>query len=278
MGKVRIAEHAGACFGVRRGLDLVEEALARGDGSLYTLGPIIHNPRVVADLEARGARVAKDIDEVDAGSTLVLRTHGVPPEVEERARERGICVIDATCPYVKRVHEAAKDLCEQGFDVLIAGEAGHAEVEATAARAGGAKAVSCAAEARKAATSRVGLVCQTTISKACLKEVAAELAVRTKTLLVRNTICSATQQRQNAAAALAAEVDVMIVVGGRTSANTCHLKEVAASTGTPTYLVESADEITPAWLDGATTVGITAGASTPEAHITEVADRIERLL
>ena len=271
-----VAEHAGACFGVERALRLVEDQLAAGK-AVSTLGPLIHNTRVVSSLEQRGVRVVSKVDEVEAGSTLVLRTHGVAPKVERRCRERGLDVVDATCPYVKRVHNAARRMKAAGYDVVVAGEHGHAEVEATAAQVTGTRVVADADEARRIDAQRVALVCQTTLAASTLEAIAGALAATRETLHVQNTICSATSERQQAAADLSARVDVMIVLGGLGSANTRHLAEVSSACGTPCHHVEDASDIERSWFEGVSSAGLTAGASTPRDHITEATERLIEL-
>jgi 4-hydroxy-3-methylbut-2-enyl diphosphate reductase len=266
---VRVAEHAGACYGVNRALGLVEDALDGAKGPVRTLGPLIHNPSVVAALAARGAEVAEDCD-LPAGTTLVLRTHGVAPQVIADALARGLEVIDATCPFVTKTHVAARMLAEEGYQVVVVGEAGHPEVEATCAHAPGALVVGSADDAETAELGRrVGLVVQTTQSAALLAEVVARIAPRVEELRVLNTICDATSERQRAAASLAEESDCMVVIGGRNSANTTRLAEICQSRCPDTRHVEQASEIEPSWLIGKRAIGVTAGASTPAAQIEE---------
>lgn len=270
MARIEVADKAGACFGVERGLRFVEEFAAKADGKpVHTLGPLIHNPIVVSDLEARGVRVTESLD-VEPGSVLVLRTHGVPPQVEQAARDAGLEVVDATCPFVKACHLHAWNLSQEGYQVIVVGEYGHPEVEATAAYAD-ALVVSCAEEAAIVPLRRkVAVIVQTTQTQALLREVVAQLVVRTDELRVMNTICSATSERQAAAAELASRSDVMVVVGGKSSANTTHLAEICAQACPNTHHIESPDELEAAWFEGAELVGITAGASTPASHIESV--------
>ena len=276
--EVRVAAQAGACYGVERALRMVFEALESSSG-VHTLGPLIHNPGVVAELERAGARVADDVEGLPAGSTVVIRSHGVPPQVMERARELGLTVVDATCPHVKKAHDAARELASEGYRVVIVGEAGHPEVEGILAHAGeGAVVVADASElAGLALGPKVGVVVQTTQAPALLASVAAELAGRTRDLRVRNTICAATTRRQTCASELASEADVMVVVGGRNSGNTTRLAQVCRAACPRTHHVELASEIDDAWFDGATLVGVTAGASTPANQIEAVCERLMRL-
>ncbi len=279
MTQVIIAREAGACYGVERALEMVRNAAATAEGPLHTLGPLIHNPLVVHELEQAGVTPIDDVRHVEPGSTVVLRTHGVTPEVERAAHEAGAQVLDATCPFVKRAHRAAERLEREGYQVVIVGERGHPEVEGTLGHAPHALVVETAEEARQLALSRkVGLVVQTTQSAASLRAVVGELVARVGELRLINTICEATSGHQGACMELAAQADVMVVVGGRNSANTTHLAEIAQSLCPRTHHIEQASELDARWFEGAQTVGITAGASTPARHIEAVRAAIEQLL
>ncbi|MDO4797393.1 MAG: 4-hydroxy-3-methylbut-2-enyl diphosphate reductase [Coriobacteriales bacterium] len=278
MATVQVADHAGACFGVERALNITRQALSQGTGRVHTLGPLIHNPIVVDDLAAEGAVVVGEPEEVPAGDTLVLRTHGVHPAVERRAAEVGACVVDATCPFVKRVHAHCERLMSEGYQVIMVGEAGHPEVEGALGHAPGSLVLGSAQDARKANLSRrVGVVAQTTLTREVLQEVVGVLLIRCDEVRVFNTICQATRERQEAARELAGSVDVMVVVGGRNSANTTHLAQVCAEVCPRTHHVEQASELEPAWFAGAQDIGITAGASTPAEHIAQMRAAIEEL-
>lgn len=275
--RVEVAAVAGACYGVERALGLALQAAKSASGDVLTLGPIVHNPRVIVDLADQGVHVAKSPEDA-AGATLLLRAHGVSPEEERRAHEACAQVIDATCPFVKRVHVAAERLARDGRQVVIAGEAGHPEVEGTRGHVPGALVVGSAEEAARARVSGpVGVVVQTTLARATLDAIVAALRDHTDDVEVVDTICDATSRHQEAAAHLAAQADVMVVVGGRNSANTTHLAQIC-SEACPTHHVESEDELEPAWFEGAGLVGITAGASTPAAHIDAVRAAIEGMV
>ncbi len=272
---IQIASEAGACYGVERALRMVEDAAKTSPVPVHTLGPLIHNPRVVADLALKGVTVV-DSPEESAGDTLLLRTHGVTPNEERRARKLCHDVLDATCPFVKKVHLAASRLYREGYQVVVVGEAGHPEVEATLPHAPGAVVVGDASEvADLPACKKIGVVVQTTQSKSNLERVVSALLGRAEEVRVVNTICDATSGHQGACAELAARADVMIVIGGRISANTKRLTEIAAELCPRTYHIEGADELDPSWLDGAGLIGITAGASTPASQIDAVRSAIE---
>lgn len=279
MTRVVVAQEAGACFGVERALAMVVDLAGQNEGRVQTLGPLIHNPLVVAELRDKGVEVADGPETAAAGGTLVLRTHGVAPQVEHQARARGINVVDATCPYVKKVHVAVERLAREGYQVVVVGEAGHPEVEGTVGHAPQALVVGSSAELEGCHIARrVGVVVQTTLAQQTLRDVVAALVGRCEELRVIDTICDATSKRQEAAAELAKQADVMVVVGGRNSANTTHLVQICAAHCGVTHHIESAGELDPAWLDGADLVGITAGASTPASHIDAVRQRIEAML
>ena len=268
------ASKAGACYGVQRALDMAYKVLEQGECA-YTLGPLIHNPLVVSELEQRGARVARAVEEVqDAGVTVIIRSHGVTPQVRDAVLARGCKLVDATCPHVARAQQGAAELAEMGCRVIVLGEADHPEVEglrAYAEAAGGkVDVVGSPHDIPAGLYAPIGVVAQTTQMRENLEALVAGLDERGLNPLVKNTICYATRQRQDAAADLAARVDAMVVIGGRNSSNTTRLSEICAMKCARTYHVESADELQPDMFEGCSIVGVTAGASTPDAHINAV--------
>ena len=273
--QVRISESAGFCWGVERALDLAHKAAEQAPGPIRCLGPLIHNPGVIADLEKRGVKVIAHPAQALDG-TVILRSHGVPREVKGQLDAAGTVVVDATCTFVKSAQEKAATLQRQGYFVIILGETDHPEVLALRSYAGDRSLVveSPADLPEELSSRRVGVVVQTTQSQEHLAELVQYLAPRVRELLVHNTICSATEQRQAAAMAMADQVDAVVVVGGRNSGNTRRLAELCAARQPRTYHVESADELDPAWFQGLEMVGITAGASTPPEQIKAVADRL----
>jgi len=275
---IEVAEGAGVCFGVKRALRLAEEALSAGT-PVCSLGPLIHNPQEVGRLVESGFQVVESLDEAPAGATVLIRSHGVSPDVVAEAKRRGHQVIDATCPLVRRVQTLATGLEREGYQVIVAGDAAHPEVRAIRGHAPSAVVVSDpSAVAEMDAADRVALVAQTTFSPEVFREMATTLARRgLGEVRIIRTICTATVARQRSAAELAERVDLMIVIGGRNSANTNRLAERCAAHGVPTHHVEVADEVEPAWLAGRPRVGVTAGASTPQWIIDAVCERIRRL-
>ena len=274
--EVKLANHAGYCYGVERALKMAAEAVKAHPKPIYTLGPIIHNPQVVKSFIRDGVTPVDDISEVDEG-TMIIRTHGVDPFITKMAKKRGLKVIDATCPFVAKAQKRAGELVREGYRVVIIGERDHPEVVGILAHAGGqalvVESVEDLREARRA--KKIGIVVQTTQSLKKLREVLAAVSATASEVKVFNTICNATIHRQDAARELAKKADVMVVVGGKNSANTSRLVQICRETGTITYHLETAAELDPGWFAHAKVVGVTAGASTPERLLKEVAADIE---
>ena len=274
---ITVAEHAGVCFGVQRALDLAYGAVDAPVQPVRTLGQLIHNPLVAEELLERGIGMAETVADADAG-TLVIRAHGVAPAVIEEAETAGLSIIDATCPFVKRVHDAADKLVADSYQVIILGESGHPEVEGIRGHASeGALVIGSAEElSRVKLGRRVGLVVQTTQTQERLREVVDYLLPRVSEIKVYNTICAATRERQEAASELAAQCDAMIVIGGRNSGNTRRLAEICTAACANTHHIVSADELDAVWFAGCEHIGVTAGASTPAHHIEHVVAAIKK--
>ena len=281
MRNIRKAVHAGYCWGVERAIDMVYQTTeTHKEVPVRTLGPIIHNPQVVRSLADKGANAIDSLEDMPAGGTVIIRTHGVPPETYQQAEQKNLTVVDATCPLVTLVQNRAKQLVNEGYHLVIFGNAKHPEVIGTVGHAGGhATIIEKPEDARtvKLANKKVGLVVQTTQETERLSEVLAHLAPRCKELKVFNTICNPTIERQDAARDLAREVQLMIVVGGKNSSNTRHLATVCQQEGAKTYHIEEPTEVEPAWFAGVKEVGVTAGASTPGYLMDQVIARIAEL-
>ncbi len=267
--KILLAEHRGFCYGVERAV-----AMARGcadrPGKAATLGPIIHNPQLVARLAAEGVGTVDDLDAIE-GDTVIIRSHGTPPETYSQAAAKNLTVVDATCPHVKKAQTAARDLRERGYRVVVVGERGHPEVDSIVAWAGDGTVVENVEEAAALpAVPRLGVVSQTTFPPGKFADIVAIMNTKAADIQIDRTICTATELRQQAAVDLAAHVGVMIVVGGRGSANTTRLAQLCREAGSRVYHIETAAELDPEWFRGAEAAGITAGASTPEWVIEEV--------
>ncbi|MGM0419356.1 MAG: 4-hydroxy-3-methylbut-2-enyl diphosphate reductase, partial [Bacillota bacterium] len=274
--EITTAEEAGFCFGVKRAIEMAMDAVQdKDDTRVYTLGPIIHNPQVVDKLEDLGIKAIEDIDEIESG-VIIIRSHGVKPKTIERAKNKGLTIIDATCPYVTKAQKNARILVEEGYQTLIYGDRDHPEVKGIL---GATNNQALIVENKKdldeiSLKSRVGIIAQTTKSPASFRELIVLLLEKTKELKIYNTICNTTQIRQSAAENLADDVEVMFVIGGYNSANTKRLAEICSETGTPTHHIETADDIDWSWLENIHKVGITAGASTPDWLIKEVIHRM----
>lgn len=274
--EVIIAPHAGYCYGVERAIMLARKALEEGS-RVVSLGPIIHNPVVVSELEKKGLSVVGKVEEVPEEAVVVIRSHGVPPEIYEKLKQKKVKIIDATCPYVRRAQLAARKLFEEGYQVLIVGEKNHPEVTGIKGYAGESPLVVESEAELKALTpfKKLGVVFQTTQSLDIIDSVAALLFRKAYELKVYNTICSATTNRQNATRELASKADVVIVIGGKNSGNTKRLFEIASSINGRVYHVETAAELRSEWFKGAKIVGITAGASTPREIVLQVAEAVK---
>jgi 4-hydroxy-3-methylbut-2-enyl diphosphate reductase len=281
---VKRAAVLGRCMGVRRAVDLALKTAA-GEAApegrhrpVYTLGPLIHNPGTVAALEAKGIRVLPEglaaSPAPGAGSVIVIRAHGVPPELRERLAAVGAEIVDATCPRVLASQARARDYAARGWKVIIAGDRDHGEVAGIAGFAPGAAIVGSPEEAKAvaaglAAQDRVALIAQTTIKKEEYLAIRDVLAAALPVLEVVESICPATEERLSALADLADDCDALVVVGGRNSANTTRLATTARALGRPTWLVEGAADLPPE-VFAFERVGVTAGASTPDEAVEDV--------
>lgn len=280
MVEIIIAEHAGFCFGVKRAINIAESAIKDGKANVFSLGPLIHNPQEVKRLENMGLLPVEDENRIPQGAKVIVRSHGIPPQKERELLSKGVDLIDATCPFVKAVHEAVVKLSKEGYFVVIVGEKNHPEVIGTLGylhEYGGKGVVVENKEdlLKILGKDKVGVVAQTTQKEQFFKEVVGELALWAKELKVINTICNATSERQEDVYKLAPSVDVMMVIGGKNSGNTRRLYEIAKSLNPNSYHVETPDELRREWFEKAKRIGITAGASTPDWIIEEVVKAIK---
>jgi 4-hydroxy-3-methylbut-2-enyl diphosphate reductase len=286
--EIEKAQELGLCLGVRRAIKLLKEA-ANKYGEIETLGPIAHNHQLVEDLAKVGVKPVNHFDQVQ-GEILAITTHGASPELLSQIETHRIHIIDSTCPIVRKAQNAAKELAEAGFDVIIFGEAEHSEVKGLLGWAGskGIAALdvkqidtsSLSLRAERSNLYRLGVISQTTQTQpAFIKFVTQLIAMvgsKTKEMHIVNTLCQATQRRQEAAIRLAKKSQLMIVIGGYNSANTRRLVEVCSPI-VETHLIERADEVSDSWLIGKHHIGITAGASTPDKAIKELVAKLESL-
>jgi len=277
--KIIKAEMAGFCFGVKRALELTLKEAREGSG-VYTLGPLIHNPQVVNRLREEGVEVLELPIIPSNLKTVVIRTHGVTKEINEHLYSLGVKVVDATCPFVKKAQQYAKLLHEEGYQVIILGNPAHPEVVGIKSYAGPDSVVVTDPEELKVIHKRVGVVVQTTQPVERLQRLLEKIVSRSRELKVYNTICNSTSERLKETAEMTKKVDIMLVVGGKNSANTTQLAKLCESLNVRTYHIETADELKEEWfkIDSGEelTVGITAGASTPDWIIEGVIERLKQ--
>jgi small subunit ribosomal protein S1 len=273
---IKKAKTQGFCFGVAITVKKAEETVATQE-RVTTLGHVVHNPQMVASLEARGLRNASSIDEVDEG-TLFVRAHGLPTGVFEKAQAKGLTIVDATCPMVTKIHVQAEKLRAEGYKIVVIGDPNHPEVKGTLSHVPGAWCIQTADEIDALPrASRVGVVVQSTWSGTGFTEIVQKLSAKYYEVRAVNTICTDTHNRQFEAAALAKQVEVMVVVGGKTSANTKHLADLAEKSGARAFHIEGPEELDASWFAGVTTAGLMSGASTPGWLVDRVEERMEDL-
>ncbi|NUZ07271.1 4-hydroxy-3-methylbut-2-enyl diphosphate reductase [Schlegelella sp. ID0723] len=281
--EVVLAEPRGFCAGVDRAIEIVERALKKFGAPIYVRHEIVHNTYVVEDLKAKGAIFIEELDAVPAGATLVFSAHGVSQAIRQEAAARGFSVFDATCPLVTKVHVEVAKLHREGYDFIMIGHKGHPEVEGTMGQLSeGIHLVEDVEDVERLtvpADRPLAVVTQTTLSVDDAAEIVA--AVKRRFPGIREPkqqdICYATQNRQDAVKLLAPSVDVVIVVGSPTSSNSNRLRELAERLGTDAYMVDSPDDLDPAWFDGKRRVGLTAGASAPDILVQQVIERLRAL-
>jgi 4-hydroxy-3-methylbut-2-enyl diphosphate reductase len=275
---VKIARTAGFCWGVRRTVDKVMEVAAAADGQVVTLGPVIHNPQAVERMREKGVETVHAVADVADGTTVVVRTHGAVKGELESAEARGLEVVDGTCPYVKYPQVMAQRLTRDGYHLVVVGDASHAEVKGVVSYAEGpVTVVKPGGPIPTISGKKVAVIAQTTCIGAEFERVVGALALRHMEVRAVNTICADTDERQVDARQLAAEVDAVVVVGGKNSANTRHLAEICRGIQPRTWHVETGDELRPEWFQGCQVVGVSAGASTPDWVIEGVAERLRSL-
>lgn len=274
--QIRKAAVQGFCFGVAITVKKAEEAIA-SRGSVTTLGHVVHNPQMVESLQSRGLRNAHSVDDVDAGS-LFVRAHGLPVEVFDKAQAKGLEIIDATCPMVTKIHVQAEKLKADGYKIVVIGDPTHPEVKGTLSHVPGAWCIQKVEDvAALPRSSKVGVVVQSTWSGLQFTEIVKALSAKYYEVRAVNTICTDTHNRQSEALRLAEDVEVMVVVGGKTSANTKHLAELSESHGARAYHIEGPDELQAQWFEGVKVAGLMSGASTPGWLVDRVEARMEEL-
>ena len=274
-----MADSAGFCLGVERAIKMAFAAVRKKSVPLYSLGPLIHNPQVVEQLDRSGVRSVENLDEIGEG-TVILPSHGVTREEMKRIKDRGLNVVDATCPFVKRAQKCAGLLSRQGYTVVIAGDKGHPEIQAILSYVEEKAVVAESTEDLKklAGVKKLGIVAQTTQAHKKLQEIVSGALSLVEEVRVFNTICDATRIRQQEALSLVRQVDCMIVIGGYNSANTTRLAQLCRTIQPRTYHIETECELDQSWFRGVRRVGITAGASTPHWLIDRVKAQIAAIV
>ena len=281
--KVLLAQPRGFCAGVVRAVEIVELALKKFGPPVYVRHEIVHNKRVVEDLRAKGAVFVDEVDDIPAGAITVFSAHGVSRKVVSDADERGLEVLDATCPLVARVHTEGQRYAADGFEVVLIGHAGHAEVEGTLGQINGTVhlvgSVGDVAALQVKDPDKLAYVTQTTLSVDDTREIISSLQRRFPSIHGPDVkdICYATQNRQHAMRELAEKSDVILVLGAKNSSNSNRLREIGEDMNIPSYLIDDAEGLEPTWLTGKNVVGITAGASAPEALVDELIAKLRTI-
>jgi len=276
--EVIVADNAGFCFGVKRAIKMANDTMDSG-GNVRSLGSLIHNPQVVSSFRSRGLEVVADLDSIDPEDTVIIRSHGVGPELKNKATSLGLKVVDTTCPFVTKAQQYAAKLISDGYKVVMIGDKNHPEVIGVVAHTQNqAIVLDTVEEAEKLKfIPRMGVVFQTTHAIGHVQEVVGALLKRGKEVRVFNTLCGATTSMQKTAIELSGEVEAMVIVGGRQSANTAQLAEVCRKVNPRVLQIESAEELHDDWFHGLSRVGVSAGASTPDEVIAEVVERITNM-
>lgn len=274
--EIRLARNMGFCFGVKRAIGIAHQVRKETDEKVYTLGHIIHNPQVVKKLEEERIVAAEDISEIEKGY-VIIRSHGVHPKILKKIRDKKLKEVDATCPLVKKAQERAKQLVLEGYETYVIGEKEHPEVISIVGETEGKVRVIDSVEGLEIKSNKVGLVVQTTQSQDALKKVVSCLLPKVMEIKVFNTICDVTSRRQKEVKKLAKNSDIMIIVGGKKSANTSRLAGIAREEGCLTFHIEEAKEIKKEWFTHVDRVGVASGASTPDWIIKEVINKLKEI-
>ena len=281
--QVILAQPRGFCAGVVRAVDIVERALEIYGAPVYVRHEIVHNKHVVDELRAKGARFVENVEDIPRGAVTVFSAHGVSRRVQDDAGERGLEVIDATCPLVSKVHNEAKRYARRDYEVVLIGHAGHPEVEGTMGQVPGrvhlVENLADVSALCPADPAKLSYVTQTTLSVDDTREIISALKKRFPEIRGPDVkdICYATQNRQSAVRRLAPRSDVILVIGANYSSNSMRLREIGEEAGTDSHLIPDSGSLNPEWLEGVRTVGITAGASAPEKLVRDLIERLAEL-
>lgn len=277
--EIIIAKNAGLCYGVKRALTLAKKVRQSNKGKVLTFGDLIHNPQVIDDLKRQGIESLGDLDRVDRG-TVIIRSHGVSPEVYKKMKRKSIKVVDATCPIVRKIQKLVARLAQGRAEIVIVGNRQHPEIQGLL---GYSRGRACIVENEAQVESlpfrrKRAVLAQSTQDLYLFERVAARLLEKTETLTAYNTICSSTQTRQKSTSELASRVDTLFIVGGKNSSNTNKLYQISKRVLPNTHFIETASRITPAMLARAKRIGISGGASTPPEAIQQAVDKVKNSL
>lgn len=282
--EIKLSKYSGYCWGVKRALNIVEETLKDNRNNnikIFTFGSVIHNPGVVKELAGNGLLSITNIDEADGGNIFIVKSHGLSPKLIKELKSKNLNVIDTTCPSVKKAQAKAGELSDKDYFVIVIGNKEHPEVLGIKdqVKKGNYAVIENEKDAEMLERKKkIGVIVQTTQTMEKLKLITGILQSKTRELLIYNTICSTTSKRQNAAKKISEEVDLMLIVGGKDSANTTHLAEIAKLSGTPTYHIENNTELQKKWFKDVNSIGISGGASTPESDIIDIRKTIDKIL
>ena len=277
---VKIAKNAGFCFGVKRAMNMAWNELEERENGIYALGPLIHNKQAVSKYEEKGLMTVDDLSNIPSNESVIIRSHGVGEEVYTKSKERDITVIDTTCPFVRKIHNIAKDFNEKGYKIIVIGDKKHPEVIGINGWCNNEAIIIKTLDEIETINfdpnEKYCVVFQTTINLDLYDSVVDKLSEKINNVVFKNTICSATKERQQSARELAREVDCMVVIGGKHSSNTQKLVNICSDI-VPTFSIETKDELNKDDFSKYKVVGVTAGASTPEWIITEVIEFLESI-
>jgi 4-hydroxy-3-methylbut-2-enyl diphosphate reductase len=274
--QIIVAKRAGFCFGVKRAMDIAFKLARNVDEGVFSLGPLIHNPQAIEELKKEGVMPTEDIN-FNGIKTLIIRTHGISPGIYEDISRKGYEIVDATCPFVKKAQQHVQTLKKEGYQVLILGDKNHPEVQSLLGFAGDDAIVINSNEEIPSLKNKVGLIVQTTQPLEALKKVSSTIISSVRELKIYNTICDSTTLRLEETIKLADMVDLLIVVGGKNSANTSQLSVLSRNICPRVFHIETADELKGEWLKGVEKVGITGGASTPQWIIDDIVEKLKEI-
>ncbi len=279
MLEVIVSPITGFCFGVKRAMRLIDEGLGDGGRTIYSIGDVIHNSQAVEALKSRGVKPVSSMEELSEGDTLIIRAHGVMPDLIDEALNRGIELIDTTCPFVQKSQKYVREMAEEDRKVIIIGDSRHPEVRAISGQSGPDPVILSTLEEAKAVSGieRAGVVIQTTFSREKAMKIIGQLETNIPDLRVHDTICQATVLRREATLDLARNVDMVLVVGGKGSSNTKRLFQMCVDEGITSRFIETADEIDPSWFKDGDRIGLTTGTSTPDWVLEEVLARLREI-